>query len=175
MFFSRFRRIDYKSKKVVNITQNLMTKYRNVNNTTELFSYIVRDGERPETVAEMFYNNPSFHWIILLLNDIVDPFYDWCLSQNELERYIDEKYGPDKNKIKYFVNLDDNERIYDQIDHEVFQTLYDADEPLPLYVKPVSYYEWEQERNEQKREIKLLQKRFIPDFIDQYYRLMEVS
>lgn len=55
--------------------------------------YDVKDGERPEHIAERVYGDPSFHWIILLTNDIIDPYHGWYKSSESMEQYIQNKYG----------------------------------------------------------------------------------
>lgn len=55
-------------------------------------SYQIKDGERPDTLAHKFYGRSELHWVILLFNEIIDPYYEWPLSQSELESYILYKY-----------------------------------------------------------------------------------
>lgn len=55
--------------------------------------YSVKDGERPEILANKIYGTPEAHWIILYANDIYDPYYDWPMDQRSFEKYIVKKYG----------------------------------------------------------------------------------
>ena len=55
--------------------------------------YHVKDGERPEHIADRVYGNPEDHWILLLCNDIMDPYHDWYKSSTAMEEYISKKYG----------------------------------------------------------------------------------
>jgi hypothetical protein len=55
--------------------------------------YHVKDGERPEHIADRVYGNPEDHWIILLCNEIIDPYHDWYKSSTAMEEYISKKYG----------------------------------------------------------------------------------
>lgn len=55
--------------------------------------YSVKDGERPEHIAERVYGDPSFHWLVLLTNDVVDPYHGWFKSSDVLEQYIQKKHG----------------------------------------------------------------------------------
>lgn len=55
--------------------------------------YSIRDGDRPETLAERIYGDPESHWIILYANNIYDPYYDWPLDGRTFEKYIVKKYG----------------------------------------------------------------------------------
>jgi hypothetical protein len=54
--------------------------------------YSIKDGETPEHIAERIYGDPELHWIILLTNNIIDPYHDWYKSGIVLERYIQSKY-----------------------------------------------------------------------------------
>lgn len=63
------------------------------NNFTLYDEYDVIDGETPEITAYKIYGNSELHWIILHTNDIIDPRYDWVLSQNQLQKYVQSKYG----------------------------------------------------------------------------------
>lgn len=55
--------------------------------------YNIKDGERPEHIAEKIYGDPSFHWIVLLTNDIVDPYHGWYKSSAAMEEFIQKKHG----------------------------------------------------------------------------------
>lgn len=55
--------------------------------------YKIKDGERPEHIAERVYGDPSYHWLVLLTNDVIDPYHDWCKSDKVLETHIQKKYG----------------------------------------------------------------------------------
>jgi len=56
-------------------------------------SYSVINGERPDQISYNFYGTEQFYWIILQINEIVDYYNQWPLSQIELEKFILSKYG----------------------------------------------------------------------------------
>ena len=57
--------------------------------------YTIDDADTPDSIAQQFYDNPAFHWIIILYNNAFDPFYTYPLSQQNLDDYINKKYeGP---------------------------------------------------------------------------------
>jgi len=62
-------------------------------NTVVFYEYSVQDGETPEIVANKFYGSSERHWIILNLNDIIDPQYDWPLNERTLIQYVEDKYS----------------------------------------------------------------------------------
>lgn len=61
-------------------------------NISSYYDYTIRDGDKPETLAEKIYGNPESHWIILYANDVIDPHYDWPLDNLSFEKYIADKY-----------------------------------------------------------------------------------
>lgn len=70
--------------------------------------YDVKDGETPEMVAGLFYDTPDYHWIILHLNEILDPRFEWPLDINTLNKHTENKYG-NVNGIHHYE--DSNQRI----------------------------------------------------------------
>jgi hypothetical protein len=61
-------------------------------NSVIYYEYLVSDGETPEIVAHKIYGSAEKHWIILMLNDILHPQFDWPLNESSLLKYIDVKY-----------------------------------------------------------------------------------
>jgi hypothetical protein len=55
--------------------------------------YDIKDGERPEHIAERVYGDPSFHWLVLMTNDIIDPYHGWYKSEIAMEDYVQTKHG----------------------------------------------------------------------------------
>ena len=62
------------------------------NDLTNLQSYKVQDGETPETLAYDFYDDPSMNWVIMLINDVMDLYTDWPLSESNLVDVLMNKY-----------------------------------------------------------------------------------
>ena len=54
--------------------------------------YTVKDTDTPDSISRDFYDNPDYHWIIILYNNAFDPFYTFPLSQQNLDEYINKKY-----------------------------------------------------------------------------------
>jgi hypothetical protein len=77
---------------LTNITSRFGFEQSFKENTSIFYEYEVRDGDTPEIIANKIYGDSEKHWVILSLNDIVDPNYDWPLEQRTLVRFIDEKY-----------------------------------------------------------------------------------
>ena len=63
------------------------------NNTTIAYEYSIKDSDTPEILAHKVYGDPYRNWIILLLNQIINPYYDWPLKNDALDNYVFKKYG----------------------------------------------------------------------------------
>jgi len=100
-FFSYFPRVAYdiagnrysNYQSVTNIFFRLRVIREVLNNISAYHYYQLHEDETPEILAEKYYGDPEAHWIILLANEIVDPQYDWYLSDREFRNYIVKKYG----------------------------------------------------------------------------------
>ena len=100
MYFDNFPSMLYpfkingkvENKLIKDITQNVRLRKQILANVTLYDEYDIIDGETPEIVAYKIYGSPEKHWIILSLNDIVNPQIDWPIEQNSLKKLIDIKY-----------------------------------------------------------------------------------
>ena len=54
--------------------------------------YTINDGETAEYLADQCYGDPELEWIFFLVNNIVDPRYDWPMSNADLLAYCNNKY-----------------------------------------------------------------------------------
>lgn len=57
------------------------------------YDYRVKDGEKPEDISYKYYGLPQYHWVVLLMNEMRDPHWQWPLDQRTFENYINMKYG----------------------------------------------------------------------------------
>jgi hypothetical protein len=62
-------------------------------NSVVYYDYIVPEGETPEILADKFYNSSERHWIILMVNNIINPLLDWPMSYTTLNKFINSKYS----------------------------------------------------------------------------------
>ena len=63
------------------------------NNTSIAYEYNVKESDTAEIVAHKVYGDAYRGWIILLFNNIINPFYDWPLKNDAFDNYITKKYG----------------------------------------------------------------------------------
>ena len=55
--------------------------------------YKIIGDDRPDTVAHKVYGDPTYDWLILLANNILNVQSEWPLTQLQYDRYLINKYG----------------------------------------------------------------------------------
>jgi len=66
-------------------------------NTNMFYPYDVQDTDTPEIIAHKIYGSSERHWIVLSLNQIIDPQWDWPLNQDNFIKYVNNKYTANAN------------------------------------------------------------------------------
>lgn len=77
--------IDFETVKIINIFRKF--EFKNYPAENYIY-YTIKNGETPEIISYNYYGTTDYWWIILLYNNIFDPFYDWPLSETDLEQYV---------------------------------------------------------------------------------------
>ena len=101
MYFSKFPLVTYRfvdkdnvirNKLATNILKRVAFTDSSMKSKDLFITYNIKDGEKPETIADKIYGDPEYHWAVLLFNDIIDPYRDWPLGSYEIDRYVEKKY-----------------------------------------------------------------------------------
>ena len=175
---------------VTNITARFGFEQAFKNNSAVYYEYDVQDSDTPEIIANKFYGSPERHWAVLMINDIVDPQFDWPLDQRTIISYIDEKYSANASvgqsgttwaqanihsyyKVETRTTNSTGAELQSklEIDANTYAnvaattsnlTLNDGNSITITTTKETkSYYDYEVEENEAKRTIKLLKPEFV--------------
>jgi len=132
-------------------------------NRTLLVEIFLDDKDTPESVAYDYYGSVKYHWIVLLSNEIVDVNREWPLSQESLISYVKDKYGANNSSdVHHYVDSTNTDLIVD----------WDAAKLAGGSIKAVSNYDYENDLNDRKRQIFLLNKRYVKDLVSQYKKLV---
>lgn len=62
-------------------------------NLTNFTKYQIVGDERPDNVSNKVYDTPSYDWIVLLSNNIINIQDEWPMSNRTFELYMNKKYG----------------------------------------------------------------------------------
>ncbi len=177
-YFENFPKVSYdikKNGKVENVT-NIMLRYKfNTiikNFVSPYYDYTIQDGDRADIVAFNEYDDYTLDWLIYMVNDIIDPNFDWPLSQRTLQRYISEKYGsiPTSQATihEYRKVLNQQSVLSDGtiipkktlvVDETTYNTLSEVNR------ESISKYQYETDLNDSKRQIKLISEEFVPGIL----------
>ena len=143
-----------------------------IKNIQFLETTYVQDGETPELLAFKMYEREDYHWILLLINNIVDVREEWPRKERDLYSYCLEKYGENN--------------IYQAVHHyRTTDTLassqgvpkgiivdYDAAKISSGEHESVTNWDYEFELNEDKREIKYIPKNLVGKFVSEFQRII---
>jgi len=166
MFFKSIPFINYKLKDKSVITKDIFRRVgldRQINSRLALEAYYVKDGETPDIVANNIYGSSKYHWVLLTVNDIVNPYEEWPKREAELFEYTESKYGVGNALKDHHYRLTSNTDII--VD-------YDPVKITENTIQAVSNLDFEIELNQEKRQIFLLKPEYLAGFITNYKRLM---
>ena len=173
MFFSKFPKLIYdikgdKNRKVVTDVLRRVKVRSKLAKVANLFDkYDVPDGETPEQVSEAVYGSQDYWWVLLLMNNIKDRYYDWPLSTRQFQTYMTSKYA-NADAIRHYeitqasgpTQIQDNSHLI-----EVNSTQPGA--------TSVTYREYENRLQDKKRQIQILDKQYLPSFVDEFLSLIK--
>ena len=64
-----------------------------IDDATVFTQYQIKGDDRPDNVAFEVYKDSSLDWLVLLCNNIINIQTEWPLLQNDLDRFLLDKYG----------------------------------------------------------------------------------
>jgi hypothetical protein len=105
-YFNNFPIIEYNSKPAIDITKRVVMLNYVLKNPFLFYPYEISENERADQLSNRYYDDQYKSWILYYSNNMVDPYYEWHLSEQELENFIIKKYGSTElalNKIKHYI------------------------------------------------------------------------
>jgi len=197
-YFSKFPKTYYSLENtpysldiVTNIISRFSIEQSFKDNTSIYEKYNVQENDTPEIIASKMYDSPERHWIVLMMNDIVDAQYDWPLEYRTLTAFINDKYTANantsagqtglmwsqQNTHSYYsvekrtsIRTGDYSESKVRVDANTYanvvttstnKTLSDGNEiKIDTSKETKSYYDYEIDENEKKRQIKILKPEF---------------
>ena len=149
---------------------------------TYLTNYYVRDGFRPDQVAEDLYGSSNLDWVVIHSAGIVNIRDEWPLTSREIYDYSSNKYGNDLNQIRHYVTTEVKDslgKIYLPKGKVVDSNFTIADPTSSTTtlnpVGGVTNYEHESNLNEDKRNITVLRPSYLELFVSDMRRIMTYS
>ena len=147
--------------------------------------YSITGNDRPDNVAFEIYQDSTLDWLVLMANNIVNIQNEWPLSNVDFDELMLEKYGSYDtlfNGIHHYETIEVKDardvKIVNaglKVESDYSVTFYDERAGGMRTVTPtipVTNYQYEQKVNEDKRNIYLLQPRYLQVVRDDLEDLM---
>ena len=146
---------------------------------------VIKENERPDTIADNVYGDPELDYIILITNNIIDVRSQWPLSNRDLYNYMLDKYGSDAalQEVHHYETIevrDDNNRTVLEgglIVDEDFTFEYTSLDGKLIQVTnptgPVTNFTYETLQNDAKRIIRILKVEFVGAFVSDMRKMMK--
>lgn len=161
---------DGTTKNVTNILKRFKVKDSLKNRIDVYYDYQIRPGDRPDTIAAKYYGSSAHAWIVLYYNNIIDPIFGWPLFGQEFDDYIKDKYGSvaaARSEIHEYRRITTKRQTkpdgtliperYVVIDEDSY--ISDSNHMR------ISKYFWETILNDEKKNIKILDKKYLNQII----------
>jgi len=184
-YFSNFPIINYKLPALgervfaTDITKRVVLRDFYRRNFLSYYTYDIQDGERPDNVAYKFYRESTLDWLILLPNEILDPYYQWPLETNRFNDYIRKKYGSVENamtqihhyevitqKRNEITNADGEKILLPEKTLVVDRTTYFENDAANR--KLVYAYDYEISLNDKRRNISIIDASYVPSILEAF-------
>jgi hypothetical protein len=155
------------------------------------YNYSIQDSDTPEIVAHKYYGDSYRYWAVLFANKMLDPQWDWPMSGKVFDDYIDSKYGQNEaqstvhhyekilTQFDYGTNTETVNKVQidlftynNLVEQKVLLTLPTGIVSVDITKKAVTLYEYEQDLNESKRNINILNAAYINELEKQFEELM---
>ena len=167
-YFNLLPKTKFLNQDIVNLATGVKLHKLIKDDAFALMNYAVQDGESPDTVAYNYYDDPSYAWLVLLANNIIDPYFEWPLSVYDFNQFIKKKYGSIsaaqattmhcEHKTKDLTVSADSLTV----SNGVSSSDYDA----------IDAYTYWDRVNENRKFIKLVNKSYLPQVIEQFNNLV---
>ena len=133
-------------------------------------TYDVKNGEKPEDIAYKWFGDAQLHWVILMTNDVTDRYYQWPMNDAQFEEFIADKYS-NPDGIHHYEVTKDSGRTTGQGPNDysyLVEVNSDTDNAISI-----SNREYEERIQDKNRSIRLLNQRFLSDFIEEFDKLIK--
>ena len=154
-------------------------------NLTFFTKYQIQGSDRPDNVASQVYNDSTLDWLVLMSNNIVNIQNEWPLSNIDFDELMLDKYGSYDtlfNGVHHYETIE----VKDARDVKILNAglKVESDYSITFFDEranqmktetptiPVTNYQYEQKVNEDKRNIYLLQPRYVQVVRDDLEDLM---
>ena len=175
MYFSQFPVIYYdavgnSNPKVVTHLLKRVALHSKASETVALFdTYDVRNGETPEMIAHKYYDDAEYHWVILLINNITDRYHQWPMNTRQFLSHLAERYDNVDAVHHYEIYQESGDT---SVKINIGTSNVDVDGNTIADATLVTNREYEEEKQDVLRKIRLLDPEYLEQFVEEFERLV---
>ena len=177
-YFSRFPLMAYRIKEgdPVKLMPQIIKRVKlrsNLKNGLLIFDkYDVRYGEKPEDIATKLYGDPTLHWVVLLVNDITDRYYQWPMTEPQFAEFLTDKYGAgSEDSVHHYEITQASGRSTGQGPSDYSHKVeVNSDEDG---AETITNRQYEERLQDKYRQIKLLDAKYLSQFVAEFDRLIK--
>ena len=173
MYFESFPTIFYDAngdgtfKDVKNLLRRVGLRTLVKSNVLLFDTYEVKEGETPEMIAHKLYGDSNLHWIILMINEVTDRYHQWPMTVPQFLDFINDKYDKPDGIHHYETTQTSGDT---KVKIEVFN---EVDDDAYTGLTPITNREYEEDRQDKLRSIRLIDPKFIGQFVAEFQTLMK--
>ena len=174
-YFQQFPKILYdlkgddNFKLVPDIFRRIKVRSKMKDNLSMLDKFDVDSGDSPESVAYKVYGNTDYFWVICLLNNIVNRYYDWPLDEYSFQKFLSEKYtNPDA--VHHYEKPQSSGETESQGPGD-YSHMIEVNSTT-IGAQAVSNAEYERRIQDEKRQIQVLQPQYLSAFVSEFRKLI---
>ena len=149
---------------------------------TSLVDYYIKDGVRPDQVADNVYGDPELDWVVLTSANIINVRDEWPLDSGEMYNYALNKYGNDLNQIRHYetTEVKDSSGRLILPKGKVVDSGFTIPDPSSSTatlnpVGGVTNYEYESKLNDEKRSIYIISPNYLQVFLNDMKDIMRYT
>ena len=185
-YFSNFPRIQYDVNGTNPISPdytvaiNIMVRQKIrdaiADDVTMYYPYIIENDIRPDVLSHQIYGDTAYTWTIFYVNNMLDPYWSWPLTELQFTKYLNSKYGSvnlAKTTVHHYEQITDARvevtGIADPVPERTVEIDYTTNRTIAEDFRKIIYqYEYEQEKNEAKRSISLINPTYVTSIMEQF-------
>ena len=99
-YFGTFPIIEYANTSCRDLSRRVGLTNKALLEPTLFYPFEIQDGLRADVLAHSYYEDSYYDWLIYITNGIIDPYYDWNLSETDFQSFIAKKYGSTELALK---------------------------------------------------------------------------
>ena len=172
----------YDYNQVKNIFKRAVLREDIIDSYFQFEQYLIEGDDRPDNVASKVYGDANLDWVVLTTNNVINVRDEWPMSQNDLQNYLTNKYTTaELSYVHHYETLkivDSSQKLIQPkgITVEEGHSITFIDRGVSKTeskIESITYLQHEINLNDKKREINVLQPRYVELYLRDMADIMQ--